>query len=1056
MTFLVDAEAREFAVHRTDLNVMVDAGAGSGKTKILVDRVCQLVDEGVAIRNSAAVTFSEAAASELRDRLRAELSDTHPDEVADLDAAAIGTLHSFARRILAEHPVEAGLPPVVEVLDEVASSVRMSRWWSTVRAQLLTDDALAEPLRVLLDAGIRVSSWSGGRGGASMEALALRLQSHWDLVEDHLSHVEPPPIPGPDFGVVEAVMDELLDLLGECADAEDKLFVRVEQVLAWCRELLEAGSTREVLEIMRAAPSFRAGNIGRKGIWTDIKAVRECLLQLEGVNPLVPVYQASLQHLLVFLGREILAAADQRRREGLLLFHDLLVFARQVLRTNEQVRVELQQQYKHLLLDEFQDTDPIQVELAVRIAAGADGGAEDWRDCPAPQGSIFVVGDPKQSIYRFRRADIATFMEFAAFLGDEARAELTTNFRSHSDVLEWINTVFGELIVEAAAVQPPYIALDPSPERSHPDDQPRVIMALPDGEEESEAKDVEAQRIVDVIATALAERWPMKGRSIRPSDITVLVPARSQLDALESALAGANVPYRLMARSLIYGTDVIRDLLLVASAADDPTNELVLAEALRTPVLRCGDDDLWRWKAAGGSWRVWAEPPAGLPSDEPVGPAMAYLDRLHKALRSLSPSEVLTHIVESHDLLALAAGYPDPAEIWRRYRIVIDQARQWSETAHGSLREYLQWARARADGEDQQNETVLPEHDADNVSVMTIHAAKGLQFGMVVVSGLIEAPRATPGSVVWTEHGPESALGNKDAGVFSAGWVAARDAEAERLAQEDQRLLYVACTRAQEYLVVSGFGKKEKSRGLALRKAAAGHLVWSERGTVLPARGRSAAPSVAEGWLARREAQVASASLRQSVSAGDIAHGQVPMPTGLKLELLPGLDKNARDLERPSWEKGRYGTAVGRAVHATLQTVDLATGDGLDGAARAQALAEGVVEQEDVVVALARSGFAAAVTREAAACPHQKETYVGTVAGDQVVEGVIDLLFTDADGQLVVVDYKTDAEPDQATLEAYQKQLAVYASALRDATGLQVGRRVLVFCREGGAQEVEV
>jgi ATP-dependent helicase/nuclease subunit A len=108
-----------------------------------------------------------------------------------------------------------------------------------------------------------------------------------------------------------------------------------------------------------------------------------------------------------------------------------------------------------LLLDEFQDTDPIQVELAVRIAAGADGGAEDWRDCPVQQGSIFVVGDPKQSIYRFRRADIVTFMEFAGFLGEEARAELTTNFRSHEDVLSWINTVFGELIVEAEAVQAP-------------------------------------------------------------------------------------------------------------------------------------------------------------------------------------------------------------------------------------------------------------------------------------------------------------------------------------------------------------------------------------------------------------------------------------------------------------------------------------------------------------------------------------------------------------------------------------------------------------------------
>ena len=115
-----------------------------------------------------------------------------------------------------------------------------------------------------------------------------------------------------------------------------------------------------------------------------------------------------------------------------------------------------------------------------------------------------------------------------------------------------------------------------------------------------------------------------------------------------------------------------------------------------------------------------------------------------------------------------------------------------------------------------------------------------------------------------------------------------------------------------------------------------------------------------------------------------------------------------------------------------------------------------MVEQEDVVVALACAGFEAAITREAASCPHQKETYVGTVAGDQVVEGVIDLLFTDADGQLVVVDYKTDASPDTQTLEAYQKQLAVYAAALADATGLQVARRVLVFCREEGAIEVAV
>ena len=196
MSALVDATAREFAVNRTDRNVMVDAGAGSGKTKILVDRVCTLVGvDGVPIRRIAAVTFTEAAASELRDRLRAELGVSHPEAVADLDAAAIGTLHSFARRILAEHPVEAGLPPVIEVMDEVASAVRMSRWWSTVRAELLADESMAAPVRTLMDAGVRVSALPGGKGPASLESLALALQNNWDLVEDYLKDVQPPPIP---------------------------------------------------------------------------------------------------------------------------------------------------------------------------------------------------------------------------------------------------------------------------------------------------------------------------------------------------------------------------------------------------------------------------------------------------------------------------------------------------------------------------------------------------------------------------------------------------------------------------------------------------------------------------------------------------------------------------------------------------------------------------------------------------------------------------------------------------------------------------------------------
>lgn len=158
----------------------------------------------------------------------------------------------------------------------------------------------------------------------------------------------------------------------------------------------------------------------------------------------------------------------------------------------------------------------------------------------------------------------------------------------------------------------------------------------------------------------------------------------------------------------------------------------------------------------------------------------------------------------------------------------------------------------------------------------------------------------------------------------------------------------------------------------------------------------------------------------------------------------------------PAWLKGRYGAAVGRAVHATLQTVDLVTGEGLDGIAEAQALAESVSDRLESVQALARAGWESASVRAASEREHHKETYVGTRIGGQLIEGYIDLLYREDDGSLAVIDYKTDADPSPETVQAYQAQLAVYARALADATGERVSRCVLVFCREGGAVEREV
>ena len=304
----------------------------------------------------------------------------------------------------------------------------------------------------------------------------------------------------------------------------------------------------------------------------------------------------------------------------------------------------------------------------------------------------------------------------------------------------------------------------------------------------------------------------------------------------------------------------------------------------------------------------------------------------------------------------------------------------------------------------------------------------------------------------------------------TSGWEEAADHEKRMLFLENLRLLYVAATRAESRLVVSVV-RQDRDGGLpddlmkltraelfATASEGAPHAVLTtppEDVEPLPATETRVPPPMSwEEWVALRTRAQGMASRREADSATDIAKGGAPLPEGL--EIPPGLLKEPRDLELPAWLKGRYGAAVGRAVHATLQTVDLVTGTGLDGIAEAQALAETVTDRVAEVQALARSGWEAPTVRHAAQREHYKETYVGTTIGGQLVEGYIDLLYRDDDGSLVVVDYKTDADPAPPTVQAYQTQLAVYARALADATGDRISRCVLVFCREDGAVERDV
>ncbi|MEQ1787906.1 MAG: UvrD-helicase domain-containing protein, partial [Acidimicrobiales bacterium] len=579
-----DQAARERIEDDLASTLFVEAGAGSGKTTALVARVVALVTSGtVELRSIAAITFTEKAGAELRDRVRRGLQETAERgespaaercrlALAQLDGAAIGTLHSFAQRLLSEHPVEAQLPPKVEVLDEVSSAVAFDRRWTRVLDRLLDDPALQRTILLLHAESVDPKK---------LRSLALAFEGSWDLVDDLVpEHAPEPPAVADLVPHLQQELAALAALEEHCIDPTDLLCEAVQAFAAFSRALAAAGDDDlDLMELLRSGmPSYRKG-AGRAPAWRGRK--EEVHAQLGAVRAAVGSIQRRVldgcaHHLGAALRRHTLEAADRRRADGRLEFHDLLVLARKVLRHPEQgpiVRAALHQRYQRLLLDEFQDTDPIQIELAVRIAAldPREADADHWAAVDVAPGRLFVVGDPKQSIYRFRRADIAVFMAARERFAPEGggAVELTANFRTVSPVIDWVNATFRTLLEEppdedVPHSQPAYIDLQPQRSPA-PVGPPVAVIGLEPHAYRAPADEVrtaESRDVAHVITTALAEGWQVREghagwRPCRLGDITLLVPARTTLPFLEDALDAARIPYRAESSSLVYASRAV-------------------------------------------------------------------------------------------------------------------------------------------------------------------------------------------------------------------------------------------------------------------------------------------------------------------------------------------------------------------------------------------------------------------------------------------------------------------------------------------------------------------
>lgn len=1107
---ITDAAARQRILEETDRNLFVVAGAGSGKTTALVGRILTLVlRDGVRLENIAAVTFTEKAGAELRDRLRAKFEEAvrggEDVERADaalqeLDMAAIGTLHSFAARILLLHPIEAGMPPKLTPADEIGSGLAEEEEWARALVRLLEDEEIRPVLqRVLMATKVD-----------RLADLYQALTDDWDLIESKVLQGPDLELRVPDLNPLRTAVAALRRVREQCS-GEDVLAGHCAAALDWAAGL-DADDDVALYETLHGAGGLYAvakddgtyKRVGSGGRWTALPGgIDEAKAALAEVRRLaVEASGAATTTALVLLtrwmARQVLEAAEVRRRNGELTFQDLLVVARQVLREHPDVAESLGRRYSHLLLDEFQDTDPIQIELAVRIAGGAAGAGEsDWRDIQTRPGALFVVGDPKQSIYRFRRADIALYLEvrdwFAHTFGADSVVDLDTNFRSVPSVLGWVNHTFGNLISYKPGQQPEYLPLREHRAAVNPESGPAVHHLgweqheFPNHRNARRLRVEEAAEVAAVVERAMAEQWPIVERDvvtgssvtrpIKKSDIAILVPARTSLPMLKVALDGRGIAYRADASSLLYASEDVVDLLLALQAVADRSDGFALVMTLRSALFGLGDDDLWQWKQAGGRFslsRVPDEDEAEALKELPVYPAIEYLRKLSWDAPRLAPADLLDRLIRDRRVLEVAAADTNPSETadrWRRLRFLVDQARAWSQVAHGGVRSYLAWARRQASETAQVYESILPETDVDAVRVMTIHAAKGLEFPMVVLSGMTSQPRRPPRGIqfLWTRDGFAVSFSSQ---LQTSNFEVEAPIDEQMGEEERKRLLYVGATRACDHLVVSlhrGEGGAATSAAW-LRDAVSPDPAIAHRLEAADAHdGTDATPLdvtpppeshqqvvtrlLEAGSASRLPAAKTASGLEGDDPEAVIAIGQQDPDAGLT---RPVLAKDQRDLDTASYRKGRDASAIGTAVHGVLQSVDLATHHDLDALARMQCLAEGIPHHEDFVRSLALRALNSDLVRQAAQAEHWRESLlVMTNPDGQILEGYADLIFREPDGSLRVVDYKTDLINDEADLTSreayYQPQLRAYERMIREATGQEVAGSLL-FLHGGGGE----
>jgi ATP-dependent exoDNAse (exonuclease V) beta subunit len=835
---LADARARERIRDDLDSTLIVEAAAGTGKTTELVARIVSLIRSGrTTLDRILSVTFTDLAAGEMKLRLRSDLESARASASAlerdrftaaleRLEAAPIGTIHSFCADLLRERPVEARVDPVFEVEAGEEQDHLFGQAFDGWFQGVIADPP--EGVRRLLRRKVKPGD---------VPPRELLRQAGRDLSE-HRDFGGPwrrePFDRAAGLEQTVARLAEVGALAARAQRPDDWAAQSIAEIGRWVAELRrreglrprdDDGLEAELHELFRRRLWHWRG--GGKWFARDLEK-SAVLAQREAARAELETFldrcDADLAACLREELRPLCEAYERLKQSaGALDFLDLLLRARDLVRDDAQVRASLSRRFTHVLVDEFQDTDPLQAEILLLIAS-ADPGEARWRSCRPLPGKLFVVGDPKQSIYRFRRADIALYEDVKQLLlGNGAElVHLTTSFRSVPAIQQAVNAGFAPRM--QGGTQASYVALDPF--RKEIAGQPAVV-ALPAPRIYGERGKVTNGKIEESYPDAVAAwvDWLLakSGWKVSERDRAEPVPVEARhvcllfkrmrnyggdlTRAYVRALEARGIPHVLVGGRSYHAREEVQAMRALATAIEWPDDELAVFAALKGPLFALPDDALLLFRERHGRLHpLRKRPEAPAPGTEEVFDALALIGDLHLRRNRRPIAETFSRLLDAtraHAGIALwGAGEQALANVLR----VLELARRFEAGGASSFRAFAD--RLEEDAErGEAAEAPVVEEGTEGVRIMSVHKAKGLEFPVVVLCDPC-APIAPqkPSRLVDVERNVWSM---PLAGCVPAELLDDAPALLQRDREEVVRVAYVAATRARDLLLVPVIADQE-------------------------------------------------------------------------------------------------------------------------------------------------------------------------------------------------------------------------------------------------------